>query len=178
MLQRSLLFSYQIVTEQLFPMLFGNFLCCVNAPFVLICNFILYFVSLLLTSPYFCSLLEYSAHFRSLQFTSSFWPNLSKNVSVYSSNVTFYWCAMSDLRMFIVLILTWSIRNTSVNRNLLVCRVATIHKIFLHFQNVEPTWLKVHAIGHIFIVANGQILKTYWAIRSHFSLDMATYVHL
>ena len=129
MLQRSLLFSYQIVTEQLFPMLFGNFLCCVNAPFVLICNFILYFISLLLTSPYFCSLLEYSAHFRSLQFTSSFWPNLPKNVPDYSSNMTFYWRAMSNSRMFIVPILTWSIRNTSsVNWNLLVRHVATIHK--------------------------------------------------
>ena len=35
-------------------------------PFYQTCNFILYFVSLLLTSPYFCSLLEYSAHFLSL----------------------------------------------------------------------------------------------------------------
>ena len=103
--------------------------CCVNAPFKQICNFILYFVSLLLTSPYFRSLLEYSAYFCSLQFTSSFWPNLPKNVPDYSSNVTFYWRAMSDSRMFIVPILTWSIRNTSsVNWNLLVCRVATIHK--------------------------------------------------
>ena len=97
----------------------------------------LYFVSLLLTSLYFRSLLEYSAHFCSLQFTSSFWPNLPKNVPDYSSNVTFYWRAMSDSRMFIVPILTWSIRNTlSVNWNLLVRCVATIHKtnyyIYLH----------------------------------------------
>ena len=35
-------------------------------PFYQPCNFILYFISLLLTSPYFCSLLEYSAHFRLL----------------------------------------------------------------------------------------------------------------
>ena len=106
-------------------------------PFYQTCNFILYFFSLLLTSPYFRSLLEYSTHFHSLQFTSSFWPNLPKNVPDYSSNVTFYWRAMSDSRMFIVPILTWSIRNTlSVNWNLLVRCVATIHKtnyyIYLH----------------------------------------------
>ena len=93
------------------------------------CNFILYFVSLLLTSPYFRSLLEYSAHFRSLVYIIPFWPILPKNVPDYSSNMTFYWRAMSDSRMIIVPILTWLIQNTSsVNWNLLVRRVATIHK--------------------------------------------------
>ena len=43
-----------------------------KCPFYKVRNFILYFVSLLLTSPSFHYLLEYSAHFCSLYITSSF----------------------------------------------------------------------------------------------------------
>ena len=79
------------------------------------------------------SILPFSSRiFRSLSFAIVyiiFWPIIPKNVPNYSSNVTFYWRAISDSRMFIVPILTWLIRNTvSVNWNILVRRVATIHK--------------------------------------------------
>ena len=99
-------------------------------PFYQIRNFILYFVSLLLTSPSFCYLLDYSAHFRLLLFTSSFGLSYLRMFLTILVYVKFYLSTISNSRMFIVPILTWSIRNTvSVLWNLLVHRVATIHKI-------------------------------------------------
>ena len=98
-------------------------------PFYQIRNFILYFVSLLLTSPSFCYLLDYSAHFCSLLFTSSFGLSYLRIFPTILVYVMFYLRTISDSRMFIVPILTWLIRNTvSVLWNLLVHRVATIHK--------------------------------------------------
>ena len=100
-----------------------------KCPFYQIRNFILYFVSLLLTSPSFCYLLDYSAHFRLLLFTSSFGLSYLRMFLTILVYVKFYLSTISDSRMFIVPILTWSIRNTvSVLWNLLVHRVATIHK--------------------------------------------------
>ena len=98
-------------------------------PFYKIRNFILYFVSLLLTSPSFCYFLDYSAHFRLLQFTSAFGLSYLRMFLTILVYVTFYLRTISDSRMFVVTILTWSIQNTvSVLWNLLVCCVATIHK--------------------------------------------------
>ena len=103
-------------------------------PFYKIRNFILYFVSLLLTSPSFCYLLDYSAHYRLLLFTSSFGLSYLRMFLTILVYVMFYLHTISDSRMFIVPILTWSIQNTvSVLWNLLVHRVATCH----YSQNSE-----------------------------------------
>ena len=111
-------------------------------PFYKIRNFILYFVSLLLTSPSFCYLLDYSAHFRLLLFTSAFGLSYLRMFLTILVYVMFYLHTISDSRMFVVPILTWLVRNTaSVLWNLLVCHVATIHK-----NSVPPNepWLKYH----------------------------------
>ena len=106
-------------------------------PFYQTRNFILYFVSLLLTSPSFCYLLDYSAHFHLLRFTSAFGLSYLRMFLTILVYVTFYLRTISDSRMFVVTILTWSIQNTvSVLWNLLVCCVATIHK------NKMPAWVK------------------------------------
>ena len=109
------------------PCLVVKVLC--KHPFSRSITFILYFVSLLLPSPSFCLFLDYSAHFRSLLFTSAFGLSYLRMFLTILVYVTFYLHTISDSRMFIVPILTWSIRNTvSVLWSLLVHRVATIHK--------------------------------------------------
>ena len=59
-------------------------------PLLPISKFVLYFISLLLTSLCFRSFLEDSAHFCSLHLHHPFWPTLPKIVPDCSSNLMFY----------------------------------------------------------------------------------------
>ena len=98
-------------------------------PFYRSITFILYFVSLPLTSPSFCYFLDYSTHFHSLPFTSYFGLSYLRMFLTILVFVMFYLHTISDSRMFVVTILTWSIRNTgSVFWSLLVHCVANIDK--------------------------------------------------
>ena len=98
-------------------------------PFYRSITFILYFVSLPLTSPSFCNFLDYSTHFHSLPFTSYFGLSYLRMFLTILVFVMFYLHTISDSRMFVVTILTWSIRNTgSVFWSLLVRCVANIDK--------------------------------------------------
>ena len=81
-------------------------------PFYRSITFILYFVSLPLTSPSFCYFLDYSTHFHSLPFTSYFGLSYLRMFLTILVFVMFYLHTISDSRMFVVTILTWSIRNT------------------------------------------------------------------
>ena len=92
---------------------------------------ILYFVSLLLTSPSFSLTLDYSTLFLWLPCTSSLLIAYLRIFPIVPVSMMFYLRTISDLRMFIVPILPWLIPNTvSVHWKLLVHRVATIHKIW------------------------------------------------
>ena len=90
--------------------------CCVNAPFTRCVTFILYFVSLWLTS------IRYRLH----QLLALSYLRMFLIILFY---VTFYLRTISNSRLFVVTILTWSIQDTvSVLWSLLVHCVATIHK--------------------------------------------------
>ena len=84
----------------------------VEMPLLPIVTLILYFVSLLLTSPSFSLSLDYSTLFLWLPFTSSSLPAYLRMFPILPISMTFSLCTISDWRMFFVPILTWSIRNT------------------------------------------------------------------
>ena len=75
-------------------------------------TFILYYISLLLTSPSFSLSLDYSTLFLWLPFTSSLPLAYLRMFPILPVSMTFYLCTISNSRMFFVPILTWWIRNT------------------------------------------------------------------
>ena len=64
------------------------------------------------SSADFSLFLDHSAHFCSLPFTSPFGQSYLRMFQTILVYVTFYWHTISDSRMFIVTISTWSIWNT------------------------------------------------------------------
>ena len=158
-------------------------------PFYKIHNFILYFISLLLDSPSFWYLLDYSAHFRSLHFTSSFGLPYLRMFPTILAYVMFYWRTISDSRLFIVPILTWSIWNTvSVLWNLLVRCVATIHKsgpgqypMLQEVVNLMSTFNMIIYVQKTYLGGPNVFLdfymKNYWT-STYFGLSSHLALHL
>ena len=123
-------------------------------------TFILYYISLLLTSPSFSLSLDYSTLFLWLPFTSSLLLVYLRRFLIVPVSMTFYLLTISDSRMFIVPILTWSIQNTvSVHWKFLVHCVATIHKrapFKKIVSNSKIKWFHTSDIGFILPISLSQ----------------------